>query len=317
MVSPSCNPVIVIIGPTGSGKSELALEMAEQLGGEIVNCDSVQVYRGLDIGAAKTPPDQRRGIPHHLIDVIGPGEELTAGAYATAARPLIKDIQKRDRLPIVVGGTGLYLRALVDGLSPAPTRDPGLRERLESIEARRVGYLHRALRRYDPLAAGRIHPNDVPKLIRAIEISRLSGKPLTEAQEAPREAFTGITALKIGLAPDRKLLYTKLNERASWMFHNGLVDETQRLLASGYARDSKPLQSLGYRQALEVIEGACSFESALIECQAKTRQYAKRQTTWFRAEAGVHWLQGFGSEARTFQSALELSREFLLHPYTP
>ncbi|HEX4748422.1 MAG TPA: tRNA (adenosine(37)-N6)-dimethylallyltransferase MiaA [Bryobacteraceae bacterium] len=310
-------PVIVIVGPTGSGKSELALEIAVQLGGEIVNCDSVQVYRGFEIGAAKTPVNQRRSVPHHLIDVLGPGQELTAGAYARLARPLIQDIEQRDRLPIVVGGTGFYLRALLDGLSPAPTRDSQLRKRLESIAVRRPAFLHRALRRYDRAAASRIHPNDVPKLIRAIEISRLTGKSATEAQEAPREGFTGVTVLKIGLAPDRKLLYAKLNERASWMFHNGLVEETQRLLTSGYARDSKPMQSLGYKQALEVIEGTCSFESALTECQAKTRQYAKRQTTWFRAEAGVHSLKSFGSEAPIIQSALELSKAFLEGRYIP
>jgi tRNA dimethylallyltransferase len=216
-----------------------------------------------------------------------------------------------------VGGTGFYVRALLDGLSPAPTRDVALRTRLEASERRHPRFLHRVLSRYDPVAASRIHPNDIPKLIRAIEISRLSGKPATHAQAAPRDLFSGVSVLKIGLAPDRKLLYAKLNERTLWMFHNGLLEEGQRLLALGYVRSSKAMQSLGYKQALQVIEGTCSIETALMECQAKTRQYAKRQITWFQTEPNVKWLSGFGSEGSVIYAALQISRQFLRRDYIP
>lgn len=313
MIAPFPIRLIVVLGPTGSGKSELALDLAEQLGGEIVNCDSVQVYRGFEVGAAKTPPSERRNIPHHLIDVIGPGEELTAGAYARLTRPVINDIHARDRVPVVVGGTGFYVRALLEGLSPAPARDPQLRQRLHFRETRRPGFLYRALRRCDPVAATRIHANDTPKLIRAIEISSLSGRPASQAQSAPRDAFSSATALKLGLSPDRKLLYTRLNERTAWMFHHGLIEETERLLGMGYTRDSKPMQSLGYKQALLYLEDRRSLGTAMVECQAKTRQYAKRQVTWFRAEQNVQWLNDFGSDNHVKREALERSRKFLAH----
>jgi tRNA dimethylallyltransferase len=311
-ISAECSPILVVLGPTGSGKSELALTLAEHFSGEIVNCDSIQVYRGLDIGSAKTPVGNRREIPHHLLDVIGPGEELSAGSYARMARQVILDIQTRGRLPIVVGGTGFYLRALLDGLSPAPGRNPQLRERLHKMQTRRPGSLHRILRRYDSVAASRIHANDTPKLIRAIEIMLLSGEPATHAQSAPRLAFSGIAALKIGLAPDRKLLYERLNERATWLFHNGLITETQRLLELGYEPKSKPMQSLGYKQAVQVISGALSLDSAILECQIRTRQYAKRQITWFRAERDVCWITGFGSDSSVQTIARERAASFLL-----
>jgi tRNA dimethylallyltransferase len=306
-------PVVVVLGPTGSGKSELGLALAGRFQGEIVNCDSIQVYRGLDIGSAKTPVEQRHGIPHHLLDVIGPGEELTAGRYSRLARQIIDEIAGRDRLPIVVGGTGFYLRALLDGLAPAPERDVQLRSRLQKMVNKRPGVLHRVLRRHDPAAAARIHPNDTPKLIRAIEITLLGGRPATQAQGAPREAFSGIRALKLGLAPERKLLYSRLDGRTERLFANGLIEETKRLIAAGYDCDSKPMQSLGYKQALQYLEGELSLEAAIAECQMKTRQYAKRQVTWFRAERDVHWLQGFGSEKDVREVAVEQCMSFLLH----
>jgi tRNA dimethylallyltransferase len=306
------SPALVVLGPTGSGKSELGLALARHFSGEIVNCDSIQIYRGLNIGSAKTPLENRRGIPHHLIDVIGASEELSAGSYARIARETIRDIHAQGGVPIVVGGTGFYLRALLDGLSPAPTRNVRLRERLEQIAARRQNALHRILRRYDPVAAERIHANDKPKLIRALEITFLSGVPATRAQASARQAFEGIAVLKLGLAPDRVLLYERLNERAAWMFHHGLLEETQRLLASGYEAQSKPMQSLGYKQALKVLRRESSIEAAITECQTKTRQYAKRQLTWFRAEQHVEWLNGFGSEKNVQETALEKSSTFLL-----
>jgi tRNA dimethylallyltransferase len=299
--------VVVVLGPTGSGKTELALTLATHLHGEIVNCDSIQVYRGFNIGSAKLPIERRQGIPHHLLDVIGPNEELSAGSYARTARQVITEIHQRRRVPIVVGGTGFYLRALLDGLSPAPGRDQNLRDRLQQTETRRQGILHRFLRLYDAAAASRIHPNDTPKLIRAVEIMLLTGAPTTQAQSVPREAFSGIVALKLGLAPERKALYSRLNERSAWMFRTGLIEETKRLLESGYTCRSKPMQSLGYKQALQFISGEYSLESALAECQAKTRQYAKRQLTWFRAEQEVLWLHGFGTDQAIQEAALEKS----------
>jgi tRNA dimethylallyltransferase len=314
MISPSASedsPLLVVLGPTGSGKSELALALARHVRGEIVNCDSIQVYRGFDIGSAKTPIEHRSGIPHHLIDVIGPGEELSAGSYARAARQVIAGIRDRRGVPVVVGGTGFYLRALLDGLSPAPGRDDAVRDRLQQIEARRPTSLHRFLRRYDLAAAARIHPNDTQKLIRAVELTLLSGHSATRAQSTPRQAFAGVVALKVGLNPDRKILYSRLNARTTWMFDNGLMEETRQLLESGYLPHSKPMQSLGYRQALRVISGQCSRESAVAECQAKTRQYAKRQITWFRAEPDVLWMSGFGSEREVQAATVTKSIAFL------
>ncbi|MBV8895220.1 MAG: tRNA (adenosine(37)-N6)-dimethylallyltransferase MiaA [Acidobacteriaceae bacterium] len=304
-------PILVVLGPTGSGKSELGLCLASRFGGEIVNCDSIQVYKGLDIGSAKTPVQQRRGIPHHLLDVIGPGEELSAGSYSRRARDVISDIARRGRLPIVIGGTGFYLRALLDGLSPAPERDARLRRRLQQMAGRRTGVLHRVLRRYDPTAATRIHTNDTPKLIRAIEITLLSGEPATQAQAAARDAFGGIRVLKLGLRPERALLHSRLNARTVWLFKNGLIEEAKRLLETGYGSDSKPMQSLGYKQAVQYLAGQLSLERAMTECQAETRQYAKRQITWFRAERDVQWFPGFGSDKDTQEQSETKARIFL------
>lgn len=299
----------MVLGPTGAGKSELSIALAEAFKGEIVNCDSIQVYRGLDIGSAKQSLEQRRAIPHHLIDILDADQELTAGAYSRAATQVISQIHTREGLPIVTGGTGFYLRALLDGLSPAPMRDEKVRERLRKVARRRPGALHRLLRRFDADAAARIHPNDLQKLIRAIEMMWLARQPVTTTQSRPREALLGVSVLKIGLAPDRKLLYQRLNERAAWMFHNGLLEETERLLRS--RPEAKPLQSLGYRQAVKVLRGRMEIEQAIAECQTKTRQYAKRQMTWFRKETGVHWLRGFGSDPAIQDEAIARLAEFL------
>jgi tRNA dimethylallyltransferase len=284
--------------------------VAERLGGEIVNCDSIQVYRGFDIGAAKVPPESRRGVPHHMLDVIGPGEDLSAGAYARMAREVTRDIHRRERIPIVVGGTGFYLRALLDGLSPAPEGSAELRKRLKKLEQRRPGILHRVLQRYDRGASTRIHPNDTPKLIRAIEITMLSGTPVTEAQAAPRDAFPGIRVLKLGLNPDRQELYSHLNKRTEWMFDNGLIEETENLLRSGYDASSKPMQSVGYRQAVQFLCGNASLDSATEDSKVKTRNYAKRQITWFRNERDVSWTRGFGADSAVQQWAFERVETF-------
>jgi tRNA dimethylallyltransferase len=302
---------VIVLGPTGAGKSDLGLALAGAFGGEIVNCDSIQVYRGLEIGCAKVPPAERRGIRHHLIDIIDLDQDLTAGSYSRLAREVISAIQLDGRLPIVVGGTGFYLRALLDGLSPAPLRDANLRCRLTGLARRRPSALHRFLRKHDPEAAARIHPNDHQKLIRAIEMTWLTRQPATAIQNRPRDSMRGISTLKIGLNPARSALYGRLHERCTWMFHTGLLAEAQAVLDSGVSPEVKPLQSLGYKQAVKFLTAQIPIEKALQECQMKTRQYAKRQLTWFRREPDVHWLHGFGTDESLQQTALELTSAFL------
>ena len=241
MFAISISPIIAVLGPTGAGKSELGLVLAKAFGGEIVNCDSVQLYSGLTVGSAKLPMSERRGIPHHLLDAINPAEELTAGAYARLARLVIAAIQQRDRIPIVVGGTGLYFRALFAGLSPAPERNIELRSRLETVKDRQPGALHRFVRRFDREAARRIHPNDHQKLIRAIELICLAQQPATQTQSEPRNAWTGARILKLGLSPPRAELYARLNRRSALMFEHGLLEETQALLDSGVPAHAQPL----------------------------------------------------------------------------
>lgn len=305
------SPLVIVLGPTGAGKSELALVLAESISGEIVNCDSVQVYRGFDIGAAKLPLEARRGIPHHLIDIATPSEELTAGSYAHLAREKLTDIAGRGRVPIVTGGTGFYLRALLDGLSPALGRNENLRARLARVARRRPASLHRLLAVSDPAAASRIHPNDHQKLIRAIELTVSEGQPASVTQSRPRAALSGFTVMKFGLAPNRAELYARLNQRSERMFREGLLQETAALLGTGLSPDSKPLQALGYKQAVAHLEGRLTIDEAIRQCQARTRQYAKRQMTWFRTEPNVRWLQGFGSEASIQREGLHLLQAFL------
>jgi tRNA dimethylallyltransferase len=303
--------LVVVLGPTGAGKSELGLALAEAFHGEIINCDSVQVYHGLQVGSAKLPVAARRGIPHHLIDILSPDQELTAAAYSRLAREAIAALRIKQKLPVVVGGTGFYLKALLDGLSPAPARDERLRARLGNVAARRPLALHRFLRSRDAEAAKRIHPNDHQKLIRAIELTLLTGRPATKTQSLPRDSLRGFDVLKLGLAPHRTLLYEHLNKRAAQMFENGLLTETKAVLDAGFSPTAKPLQSLGYKQALNVIANCMNIEEAIQECQTKTRQYAKRQITWFHREPDVNWLPGFGNEHAVQQQALEITDKFL------
>ncbi|HEX3683981.1 MAG TPA: tRNA (adenosine(37)-N6)-dimethylallyltransferase MiaA [Bryobacteraceae bacterium] len=307
-------PLVAVLGPTGAGKSELALFLAEAFEGEILNCDSIQVYRGLDVGSAKLPLAARRSIPHHLIDIASVDCELTAGEYARRARQVLAEIRGRQRLPIVAGGTGFYLRALLDGLSPAPRRDEPLRTRLRALAERRPGVLHRFLRIHDPTAALRIHPNDRQKLIRAIELTLLAGQPATGVQSVARDRLQGFAVLKLGLAPDRALLRERLNTRSAALFRSGLLEETQTLLEAGFSPEAKPLQALGYKQALQILSGQVTLEQAIRECQTKTRQYAKRQMTWFRHEPDVVWLSGFGWNPVVQQQALDRVRALLARP---
>jgi tRNA dimethylallyltransferase len=298
----------IVLGPTGSGKSDLGLCLAMALGGEIVSCDSLQVYRGFDLGTAKLGVIGRRGIPHHLLDLIDPAQLFTAGDYARVARTCLREIAGRNRIPIVVGGTGFYLRALLEGLFPGPERSPRIRDRLVSREQRKSGSLHRILSRLDPDAAARIHPSDKNKTIRALEVRLLEGRPLSALFKLGREPLTGFQPVKLGLDPPRDLLYRKLDARSERMFESGLIAEARDLLAAGVPADAKPFESLGYRQALDVVQGRLTPEQALASTQVATRRYAKRQLTWFRKEHSVHWLPGFGDDAQVQDQALAIVR---------
>jgi tRNA dimethylallyltransferase len=288
-------PLQVILGPTGSGKSDLSLCIARAIGAEIVNCDSLQVYRGFDIGTAKVPATERQGVPHHLIDIVDPTELFTAGDYARRAEAAIREISRRGRTALLVGGTGFYLRGLLEGLSPGPSRDDSLRARLQQRELTRPGSIHRILTRLDPLSAARIHPNDKNKTMRAVEVRLLDGAPLSSMFEQGRAALTGFRPIKIGLNPPRELLYARLNKRALKMFEaNRLLDEVRSLLSAGVPPQAKPFESLGYKQALQLVLGQITGQQAIESTQQETRRYAKRQQTWFRKEQNVHWIDGFG-----------------------
>ena len=296
-VDADARPLVAIVGPTGSGKSELALQIAEKFHGEIVNCDSLQVFRHFDVGTAKLPLAERRGIPHHLIDIVDPNELFTAGEFARLGREAVAEITARGKLPIVAGGTGFYLRALIDGLFAGPTRDEALRERLAAREQRRPGSLHRLLRRFDPAIAQKIHANDVPKVMRALEVCLLTRRPVSTLFREGRDALLGYRVLKLGLLPDRDALYPLLDARCAAMFERGLVEEVRHILSLGFSPECKPFESHGYKQALQLIQGELSPRDAVFYAQRNTRQYAKRQITWFRREPGLVWLRGFGHEA--------------------
>ena len=300
-------PLPVILGPTGSGKSDLSLCIARVIGAEIVNCDSLQVYRGFDIGTAKVPATERQGVPHHLIDIVDPTELFTAGDYARRAEAAIREISRRGRTALLVGGTGFYLRGLLEGLSPGPSRDDSLRARLQQRELTRPGSIHRILTRLDPLSAARIHPNDKNKTMRAVEVRLLDGAPLSSMFEQGRAALTGFRPIKIGLNPPRELLYARLNKRALKMFEaNRLLDEVRSLLSAGVPPQAKPFESLGYKQALQLVLGQITGQQAIESTQQETRRYAKRQQTWFRKEQNVHWIDGFGDNPQAQIEALAI-----------
>jgi len=303
----------VIVGPTASGKTDLALRVAEIFAGEIVNCDALQLYRGFDIGTAKTPAAARRSVPHHLFDVLDPPKRFSAGDYARAAREVIAGISARGHLPLVVGGTGFYLRALLDGLPALPGRDELLRQRLGGREQRRPGALHRLLTRLEPSAAARIHRNDLQKLIRALEIRLLTRAPLPPPSTA--RSFEGFRLLQLGLAPERALLAEAIAVRTRQMFQAGLIEEVRALLDQGLSGDEKPFESLGYKQALAHLRGQLSLDQAIAATEIETRQYAKRQLTWFRGpskqDAGIVWFAGFGSDPSIADAGTEAVRKFL------
>jgi tRNA dimethylallyltransferase len=294
----------ILLGPTGSGKTALSLALADRFGVEIVSCDSVAVYRGMELGTAKPTKEERARVPHHLIDVAEPDEPFTAGEYSRLARKALQEIAARGRLPIVTGGTGLYLRALTEGLFAGPARREDVRARLrQSAERHGSGWLHRVLLRLDATTAERIHANDTPKLIRAIEVCVAARKPMSQVMA--RDPLMGFRLLRIGLNPPRAQLYDRLNQRCAAMFAAGLVEETRGLLER--FGPVKALDSLGYRQALRVLRESWSNDQAARSAQQGHRNYAKRQMTWFRREPEVRWIEGFGDEAETVRAAAELA----------
>jgi len=304
ITSSSSDPLLVVIlGPTASGKTALSLALAEKFAGEIVNCDSVATYREFDIGTAKPSLSERTRVPHHLFDCLDPVQDVTAGEYARQARQVLAEIKSRELLPIVVGGTGLYLRALLEGLFAGPGRSEELRERLRERAARRGSqHLHRVLERLDPATAEKIHPNDAPKLIRAIEVCLASRQKMSELWQQGRDRLTGFRILRLGLDPDRSALYRRINDRATQMFDRGLVEET-KLLIEKYGAAARPLTSLGYKQAAEFLRGEVNRNDAIERAQQAHRNYAKRQMTWFRREPEVMWFKGFGDDPKVQNEA--------------
>jgi tRNA dimethylallyltransferase len=308
--------LVVVLGPTASGKTALSLALAERFRGEIVNCDSVAMYREFDLGTAKPTASERARAQHHLLDCVAPTSRITAGEYARQARQVLDEIKVRDHLPILVGGTGLYLRALLEGLFPGPQRSEELRERLRELaEGRGSNYLHRVLRRLDRAAAGKIHANDTPKLIRAIEVCLASREKMTELWQRGRDPLRGFRILRLGLDPDRQALYDRINRRAQQMFDAGLVEETRRL-AEKYGENAGPLSALGYKQVLQFLRGELTREQAVQAAQQAHRNYAKRQMTWFHREPEVHWLRGFGDERQIQHEAVTRMETALATDFT-
>jgi len=299
-------PLVAIVGPTASGKSALGVKLAERLGGEVVVCDSTQLYRGFDMGTAKPSFVERRGIPHHLLDVLGPKDEATAGGYRQLALQVLEELRRRKRVPVFTVGTGLYLRALLEGLADVPQRSEELRERLRaSVEEYPPGHLHRLLKRLDPEAARKIAPADEQKLIRAVEVCILARKPISEVHTTGRVPLEGWSILKVGLIPPREKLNERIHARTDAMLEHGWMGEVQALLESGLSEDSKPFDFIGYRELRAVLRGEIALEKARESIQQATRRYAKRQLTWFRKEPGVRWFSGFGDDANVQASVFE------------
>ena len=289
-------PVIAIVGPTASGKSTLGIEAALALGGEIINCDSVQVYQGIEIATAKVPLQERRGVPHHLIDFVPPEVNYTAGEWAREATAKIEEIEKRGHVPILVGGTGLYLRSLRTPFFESPQTDEELRARLNGIrEMRGWGYLHRLLQRLDPKSAKELFPRDWPRVQRAIEVRLQTGAPMSDQKALRPEPHESTHRLRIVvLNPPRAALYERINQRSEAHFAAGLVREVEGLIAQGVPRNSNALGAHGYRRVVEYIEGKRDLASAIEQTRQDVRNYAKRQLTWFRRETGAVWFEGFG-----------------------
>ncbi len=299
--------LVVILGPTASGKSALGISLAKKLDAEILVCDSTQVYRHFDIGTAKVPSAEQQGIPHHLVDLVEPSDVFTAGDYRRLALAALEDLARRRKLAILTAGTGLYLRALLEGLADAPTRSEELRGRLrESVSVRGPQHLHRVLNRLDPQAAAGISTRDTQKVIRALEIRLRAGKSVAEVHSGGRSPLEGYRVIKIGLLPPRAALYEKIHARVLTMISAGWLDEIRRLIAQGVPSDVKPFQFIGYSELREHLEGRISLDDAVDQIQRATRRFAKRQITWFRKEPSVTWLSSFGDDPAALRTSFEL-----------
>lgn len=296
--NPSTQPIIAIVGPTASGKSELGIELALHLNGEIINCDSVQVYREIEIATAKVPLSERRGVPHHLIDFVPPEVNYTAGEWARDATQKIAEIEARGSIALLVGGTGFYLRALRQPFFPSPKTDERLRRRLTEIRERRgTAHLHKMLRRLDPQAAMKLFERDWPRVQRALEVRLQTGLQLSAQASARMETPACAARIRVfALLPPRVELYQRINERTEAHFAAGLVDEVCRLLSKGVPADSNALGAHGYRRVVEYLQGKRDLASAIEQTKLDVRHYSKRQLTWFRREAGVEWIEGFGND---------------------
>ena len=301
------NPVIAIVGPTASGKSTLGIEVALKINGEIINCDSVQVYKEIQIATAKVPLDERRGVPHHLIDFVSPDVNYTAGEWAREAANKIEEIENRGRVPLLVGGTGFYLRALRQPFFISPQTDESLRRRLNDLRDKHgPEHLHRLLHRIDPEAAAQLYPRDWPRVQRAIEVFFQTGRSIVDQQPERPEPHESSRRLRIlALNPPRNELYKRINERTEEHFRAGLVDEVRRLLERGFSPTSNALGAHGYRRVVEYLQGFRDLQSAVEQTKLDVRHYAKRQLTWFRHEANVEWFGGFGEENGILRSVLE------------
>ena len=299
--------LIVVLGPTASGKSALGISLARALGGEVLVCDSTQVYKHFDIGTAKVPPSEQEGVPHHLTDMVEPDAVFTAGEYRRRAIDVLADLKARAKTPVLTAGTGLYLRALLEGLAEAPERSEELRERLRAIVAKRgPERLHKILARIDPETGRKIAPRDTQKVIRAAEIRLTTGKSVGEVHRSGREPLQGYRIVKIGLAPAREALYGRIEARTHAMIDAGWLDEARGLIERGVPADAKPFTFIGYADLRRHLAGEISLEQAIAGIQQATRNFAKRQMTWFRRESGVEWLAGFGDGPDVTKRALEI-----------
>ena len=284
-------PLVIVLGPTAVGKSECAIELARQFDMEIINADSMQVYREMDIGSAKPSPAQRTLVTHHLIDIKNPDEVFSAAQFRKEALSCIESLHRKGKKPLVVGGTGLYIRALTRGLFPAPPADHILRKKLREQEKNKgKWYLHQELTKIDPAAASRIHPNDTFRIIRALEVFHLTGKSISEQHQEHQFRESYFDVLKLGLMRDRKELYNRIEKRVDLMVNSGLVEEVKTVLAKGYPPTIKPFQSLGYKQILGFLQGETDMDEAVRLIKRNTKRYAKRQITWFKKDIEIQWL---------------------------
>lgn len=302
--------IIAIVGPTASGKSALGIELALRLGGEIINCDSVQVYQEIEIATAKVPLADRQGVPHHLIDFVSPEINFTAADWARAATEKIEEIEARHQKVFLVGGTGFYLRALRQPFFPSPPTDENLRARLTQIrESRGPEHLHRILQKFDRTEAEKLTPRDWPRVQRAIEFCLQTGDPISQQRPLRAEPPAFAERIRIiALNPPRRELYARINQRTEAHFANGLVHEVEQLLRKGVPANSNAMGAHGYRRAVEYLKGRRDLESAIEQSKLDVRHYAKRQLTWFRHESGVEWVDGFGDDPAVQARAVEQLR---------